>query len=127
MSHIDRLQAAKELRRAVIAAVVAELPPASQAEIGAAVAASLLGPGESINSATIHAALRRDMSDPEAHPQARRPRGGQSKTRVMAVDLDAALVALLPPGLDAEEVQSVAEAAARAVRTRLASLRALRG
>ena len=40
MNHRDRLQAAKELRRAVISAVVAELPPASQAEIGAAVAAS---------------------------------------------------------------------------------------
>ena len=126
MSHIDRLQAAKELRREVFSAVLAELPPASQVEIAVAVAASL-GLAEPINSATIHAALRRDMSNPEAHPQARRPRGGQSRTRVMAVDLDAALVALLPPGLDAEEVQSVAEAAARAVRTRLVSLRALRG
>ena len=126
MNHTDRLRAAKELRRAVIAAVVAELPPASQAEIGAAVAHSL-GLAEPINSATIHAALRRDMSDPEAHPQARRPRGGQTRTRVMAEDLDAALVALLPPGLGAEEVQSVADIAARAVRTRLASLRVLRG
>ena len=126
MNHTDRLRAAKGLRRAVISAVVAELPPASQAEIGAAVAASL-GLAEPINSATIHAALRRDMSDPEAHPQARRPRGGQSRTRVMAEDLDAALVALLPPGLGAEEVQSVADIAARAVRTRLVSLRALRG
>ena len=126
MNHTDRLQAAKGLRRAVIAAVVAELPPASQAEIGAAVAHSL-GLAEPINSATIHAALRRDMSDPEAHPQARRPRGGQTRTRVMAEDLDAALLVLLPPGLDAEGVKSVAEAAAYAVRVRLASLRVLRG